>query len=233
MVDTEPLFQRKLKRIGAPSSENNEFSLVAYNILCDHVFHNGSAKYPYLTDESLKYRCPDPSNAPRHIQLIKELLWLDGDIVCLQEVDAPYFPFLLEELGSDGYEGIYKQHDTTHGLATFYKRTRFEMKSSNVYGFTELLGDLGDVENQLKESNKHNQRYAQYTTLQDLQSGKEVVIVNACPSNLQLFSRARCSRSTNRVVFSTTVQNSSRIFEAYDPLGRLRGFQHASRLSCV
>lgn len=109
-----------------------------------------------------------------------QLLWLDGDIVCLQEVDQFYFPFLLEELGGHGYDGIYKQHDTEHGLATFYKRTRFEMKSSEVYGFTELLGDLGDVENLLKESNTHNQRYAQYTTLQDLHSGKEVVIGLSC-----------------------------------------------------
>ena len=73
MVDTEALFQRKLKRIAAPSPKDKEFSLVAYNILCDGVFHNGEAKYPYITDESIKYRGPDPSIAPRHIQLIKEV----------------------------------------------------------------------------------------------------------------------------------------------------------------
>jgi hypothetical protein len=73
MVDTEALFQRKLKRIAAPSPKDKEFSLVTYNILCDGVFHNGSAKYPYITDESIKNRGPDPSIAPRHIQLIKEV----------------------------------------------------------------------------------------------------------------------------------------------------------------
>jgi hypothetical protein len=73
MVDTEAIFQRKLKRIAAPSSKGNEFSLVSYNILCDIVFHNGAAKYPHITDEALKYRGPDPSIAPRHIQLIKEV----------------------------------------------------------------------------------------------------------------------------------------------------------------
>jgi hypothetical protein len=75
MADTEALFQRKFKRIAAPSSKGSEFSLVGYNILCDAVFHNGSAKYPYITDEALKCRGPDPSIAPRHTQLIKEVIY--------------------------------------------------------------------------------------------------------------------------------------------------------------
>jgi exonuclease III len=109
-----------------------------------------------------------------------QLSWLDGDIVCLQEVDPLYFPYLLAELDSLGYHGVYKQHDSIHGVATFYKRAKFYMKSSDVYGFAELLGELGDAENQLKDANRHNQRYALYTTLQDLQSGKEVVIGWSC-----------------------------------------------------
>jgi hypothetical protein len=76
MADTEALFQRKFKRIAAPSSKGSEFSLVGYNILCDAVFHNGSAKYPYITDEALKCRGPDPSIAPRHTQLIKEVIYI-------------------------------------------------------------------------------------------------------------------------------------------------------------
>ena len=73
MLETEAFFQRKLQRIGAPSSNDNEFSLVSYNILDDFVFLKGSAKYEYITDESLKLRGPNPSVAPRHIQLIKEV----------------------------------------------------------------------------------------------------------------------------------------------------------------
>ena len=76
MVDSEALFQRKLKRIAAPSSKSEEFSIVSYNILCDIVFQNGSAKYPYFTDETLRCRAPEPSKAPRgprHTQLIKEV----------------------------------------------------------------------------------------------------------------------------------------------------------------
>ena len=93
-------------------------------------------------------------------------------------MDAFYFPCLVEELGSLGYHGVYKAHSEAHGLATFYKTAKFDMKSSDVYGFTELLGELNDAE--LKECNKHNQRYAQYTTLTDLQTGKEVVIGWSC-----------------------------------------------------
>jgi hypothetical protein len=81
----------------------------------------------------------------------------------------------MEELGGRGYHGVYKAHiSENHGLATFYKTARFHMKSSEAYGFTELLGELNDAE--FKESNKHNQRYAQYTTLTELQTGKELVI---------------------------------------------------------
>ncbi len=109
-----------------------------------------------------------------------QLSWLDGDIVCLQEVDPFYFPYLMEELDRLGYDGLFKQHDTEHGLATFYKTAKFEAKSSHVYGFTELLGEMNDAENQLKESNRHNQRYAQYTTLKELQTGKDVVIGWSC-----------------------------------------------------
>ena len=73
MADSEAIFQRKVKRIATPSSKSEEFSIVSYNILCDIVFENGCAKYPHITDETLKYRGPDPSKAPRHIQLIKEV----------------------------------------------------------------------------------------------------------------------------------------------------------------
>ena len=73
MLETEAFFQRKLQRIVTPSSNDNEFSLVSYNVLEDEVFTNGYAKYEYITDESLKRRGPNPSVAPRHIQLIKEV----------------------------------------------------------------------------------------------------------------------------------------------------------------
>ena len=109
-----------------------------------------------------------------------QLSWLDGDIVCLQEVDPFYFPYLVEELDTLGYDGVYKAHDSEHGLATFYKRAKFEMKSSEAFGFTELLEELTDVEPQFRESNKRHQRYAQYTTMNDLKTGKEVVIGLLC-----------------------------------------------------
>ena len=72
MADSEAIFQRKVKRIAAPSSKS-EFSIVSYNVLCDIVFQNGWAKYPHITNETLKCRGPDPSTAPRHIQLMKEV----------------------------------------------------------------------------------------------------------------------------------------------------------------
>lgn len=73
MANSEAIFQRKVKRIAAPSSKSEEFAIVSYNILCDDVFETGWAIYPHITDETLKCRGPDPYKAPRHIQLMKEV----------------------------------------------------------------------------------------------------------------------------------------------------------------
>lgn len=86
----------------------------------------------------------------------------------------------MKELKPLGYHGVYKQHDREHGLATFYKQAKFEMTSSEAYCFTELLGELSDSEKQFQESNRDNERHAQYTTLKDLQTAQEVVIGWSC-----------------------------------------------------
>lgn len=105
-----------------------------------------------------------------------QLHWLDADVVCLQEVDPFYFPHLVEEQTKHGYEGMFQPH-TTHGdgVATFFKTSKFQLKNYEVFGFNEMLGEVVTLDN-FENGNKHNQRFAQYTVLQDLNSGKEVVI---------------------------------------------------------
>lgn len=111
-----------------------------------------------------------------------QLHWLDADILCLQEVDSFYFPYLVNELGNRGYQGIFKDHNEgmqSHGLAMFYKTKKFTMKESNTYGFNDMLGKMCDL-NQFKDSNQHNQRFAQYTTLEERQTGKQMAIGLFC-----------------------------------------------------
>lgn len=104
--------------------------------------------------------------------------WLDADIICLQEVDPFYFPHLVKELSVLGYQGIFKRHREdlgSDGLATFYKSKVFKMKESRTYGFNELFGKISDL-SQYKTSNRHNQRSAQYTMLQEAESGKQIAV---------------------------------------------------------
>ncbi|XP_028407906.1 glucose-repressible alcohol dehydrogenase transcriptional effector-like [Dendronephthya gigantea] len=176
MADKDPIFQRDLKRI-ANAAKDSEFSVVSYNILCDAVFDKNPRLYSYLPDE-MKCRGPVPKNCVRHTQLVKELHWLDADVVCLQEVDPFYFPHLLEDLTVHGYEGMFQPHTTGgDGVATFFKTNKFQLKNYEVFGFNEILGEVVALDN-FDHRNEHNQRLAQYTVLQDLNSGKEVVIVN-------------------------------------------------------
>lgn len=71
MADSDPLFQRNLKRF-ANAAKDSEFSVVSYNILCDAVFDKNPRLYSYLPDE-MKCRGPAPRNCVRHTQLVKEV----------------------------------------------------------------------------------------------------------------------------------------------------------------
>lgn len=176
MENREPIFQRNLRRI-APSSKESEFSIVSYNILSDDVFDKNPALYSYLPND-MKRRGPSPKDSVRHTQLVKELHWLASDVICLQEVDPFYFPHLVKELGTHGYQGMFQSHTSRgDGVATFFRKDKLQLTEYGVFGFNELLGQVIELD-KFENENKHNQRLAQYTTLKDRKTGKEVVIVN-------------------------------------------------------
>jgi mRNA deadenylase 3'-5' endonuclease subunit Ccr4 len=60
------------------------FSVVSYNILADCHLQFNKAEYKYTAEEFLAQNY-------RHALLMKELKYLDGDIVCLQEVAPDYY----------------------------------------------------------------------------------------------------------------------------------------------
>ena len=62
----------------------NSFSVVSYNILAECARIKCRAEYSYTPDEFL-------GQDYRHRLLMKELQYLNGDIVCLQEVNPAYF----------------------------------------------------------------------------------------------------------------------------------------------
>lgn len=86
------LFQRKFitnQMLNTHSlSSGKTFTVVSYNILADCHAQRDIDSYSWNTPEhmSLEYR---------HSRLVQELKYLDGDIVCLQEVGPEYFSGIL------------------------------------------------------------------------------------------------------------------------------------------
>ena len=76
-----------------------------------------------------------------------QLKWLDGDIVCLQEVDPPYFEDILEgEMLHLGYKGLFVQKARCTGLqegvALFYKWDRFDLKEARKLVLSDIAAGI-------------------------------------------------------------------------------------------
>jgi len=76
--------------VGGELDPAQSFSIVSYNVLanCHSQKDFSGEKAPWITDEQL-------SQDARHQQLMKELKYLDSDIVCLQEVEGSHMQDLL------------------------------------------------------------------------------------------------------------------------------------------
>jgi hypothetical protein len=94
LCDSSVLFSREF--VGNQALVNKEhdptgsFSVVSYNILADYYAQKdfGGDKAPWVTDEQLAI-------SSRHVRLMKELEFLDSDIVCFQEVQGNHMNDLL------------------------------------------------------------------------------------------------------------------------------------------
>ena len=101
---------------------------------------------------------------------------MEPDIISLQEVDPFYFEILPKELGFRDFQGHFQAHTPgSHGLATFYNTKKFKLGKMMTYGFNEILGSMYNL-SQFKNSNRHNQRIAQFTMLIVLETGKSLAI---------------------------------------------------------
>lgn len=130
------------------------FRVISYNILAE--LYATKQAYPYCDSWSLMW--------PYRKKIIcSELEEAQGDIVCLQEVQADYYdqhicPFMTEL----GYDGIFKQksrdfvgqYGKVDGCATFWKRSKFMMTENYAIEFNELARqesvDLGFDESEAR-----------------------------------------------------------------------------------
>lgn len=72
---------------------------------------------------------------------------LDGDIVCLQEVDPPYFAGILrEDMSLLGYDGLLAQKSRfKEGVALFFKKNKFDLQESKALVLDEIATDVFKV----------------------------------------------------------------------------------------
>lgn len=109
------------------------FSVVSYNILAECA--RLRADYSYTAPEFL-------GQEYRHGLLMRELQYLNGDVVCLQEVNPAYFnTVLLPEMQKLGYDGtMIKRTKEPHdeGEATFYRTALFELENRKGVPLTEV-----------------------------------------------------------------------------------------------
>ncbi|CAG5130917.1 unnamed protein product, partial [Candidula unifasciata] len=154
------------------------FSVVSYNILAD--CHLRRYDYSYTKPQFLDQKY-------RHTLLLKELDYLDGDIVCMQEVSPTYYTQLLQpEMKSRGYDGYFIKRTKDfwdEGEATFVKTSKFEVTSHQSISLADLafkeVDDSGLSEDISKAAKKYLDR-ADVILLTELKCKRTGKTVNVC-----------------------------------------------------
>ena len=111
--------------------------ILSFNVLAQSL--TSTTRFPYCDRQVLKWRY-------RRVSLIKEVLSLNADILCLQEIDN-YEEWWLDKMGLAGYDGVYlKQTIETRrdGVAIFYKRDLFQLFQTKEVRFDDLSSEFAN-----------------------------------------------------------------------------------------
>ncbi|KAM9813588.1 2',5'-phosphodiesterase 12 [Neosynchiropus ocellatus] len=111
--------------------------VVSYNILADIYAKTELSRTVLYT-----YCAPYALELDYRQNLIKkELAGYNADIICLQEVDkAVFVDSLVPALDAFGLDGVFRIKEKQHeGLATFYRRSKFNFLSSHDIMLSEVL----------------------------------------------------------------------------------------------
>ncbi|ELT88817.1 hypothetical protein CAPTEDRAFT_225165 [Capitella teleta] len=104
-----------------PLHDASMLRVMTYNILGDAFIKEGEYTY-----------CPPQIRfmGGRHDRILQEVLYVNPDVLCLQEVSRPHFEENLEpDLYDLGYEGMHASYkdENKDGLAIFYKTERLQL----------------------------------------------------------------------------------------------------------
>ena len=185
--DGEPMTifeeQKPVTQLDLHTKEDNSFTLMSYNTLCQH----------YATPKMYKYTPSWALNWEyRRDKLTEEIIGLSPNIICLQEVETrTYEEYWVPLMLSKGYKGTFhcksraktmseKGAKKVDGCATFYQSNVFELIDKRILEYGKIVisqekfKKTDDVFNRFM--NKDN--IASVSIFQHTSSGKKVVIAN-------------------------------------------------------
>jgi CCR4-NOT transcription complex subunit 6 len=120
------------------ANPDDTFKMFNYNVLAQ--MYATRHMYPYTEIWALSW-------GYRKRNILREIVAHDGDILCLQEVQANHYErFFSPELAKLGYDGLYKRKtreaigdnpNVIDGCAIFYRRSRFELSEQYGIEFNE------------------------------------------------------------------------------------------------
>eukprot|EP01035_Chromulina_nebulosa_P018937 gene18937-24744_t len=204
VVDTEPVLaapdappKRQIVNIpstlASASSASARFRVVSYNILSE--LYATKQAYPYCDQWMLSwpYR--------RHM-LLQELSDCEGDIICLQEVQADHFELHLKPFFTNiGYECLYKQksresmgiYGKVDGCAMFWNRNKFSVIDNYTIDFNDLARrevdkmnlDEADIRKYITRLSRDNIAQVAFLEVLHTMSGQRQLI---CVANTHLYA---------------------------------------------
>jgi mRNA deadenylase 3'-5' endonuclease subunit Ccr4 len=104
------------------------FKVVSYNILSDNYLHYGG--YDKLPPNVIEWQF-------RKDRLLNQIISLNADIICLQEINQQGFEFFLHHLRQIGYEGVFGLNPTHQGdsVATFFDTKKLKYNGHAIHPY--------------------------------------------------------------------------------------------------
>jgi len=172
---------------GYVPQDGNRFRIMSFNILAE----------TYATSERHSYvPCWALSGDYRKQRILKEILQLDADIICLQEVEGKQFSEFFEpELRNEKYAGIFRPKSRARtmdntanvdGCAMFFRKEKFriiedrliEFQSLALSRFSELTGDRAGFERVMTKDNIAVAAVLEVLSRQGQRKSSKIIIAN-------------------------------------------------------
>ncbi|XP_014370364.2 protein angel [Papilio machaon] len=127
---------RRWERIGKwdihDIDERFTFKIVSYNVLAQHLIESQIFLYQNCSPQNLVWDI-------RSKRIFDEIVSLDPDILCLQEVEESHIESFYSQFEDIGYTGVYKRRtgNEDDGCAIYFKNSVFHMEDHILVEFCQ------------------------------------------------------------------------------------------------